>query len=112
MIKYLQQKKINDTLQHSVDKHNIKFFAYDPKKKKVPEIFDSVPFRGHPSQEVDTRQMMLVEKVNKPKLVAWMLKKIESYGVDIISIVTVLPTDLESDRIGHPIRNISKRTKM
>jgi hypothetical protein len=69
MIKYLQQKKINDTLQHSVDKHNLKFLAYDPKKKKLPEMFDSVPFRGHPSQEVDTRQMMLVEKINKPKLV-------------------------------------------
>jgi hypothetical protein len=57
-----------------VDKHNLKFLAYDPKKKKLPEMFDSVPFRGHPSQEVDTRQMMLLEKINKPKLVAWILK--------------------------------------
>jgi hypothetical protein len=33
MIKYLRQKKVNDTLQKSVDKHGLKFWAYDPKKK-------------------------------------------------------------------------------
>jgi hypothetical protein len=100
MIKYLQQKKINDTLQHSIDKHNIKFLAYDPKKKKLPSMFDSVPYRGHPSQEVDTRQMMLIEKVNKPKLVAWILKKIESYGVSrsVCPLLVVL-----DDFAGHPL---------
>jgi hypothetical protein len=100
MIKYLQQKKINDTLQKSVDKHNLKFLAYDPQKKKPPQIFDSVPFRGHPSQEFDTRQMMLVEKVNKPKLVAWILQKIESYGVSrsVCPLLVVL-----DDFAGHPL---------
>jgi hypothetical protein len=100
MIKYLQQKKIDDTLQHSVDKHNIKFYAYDPKKKKVPEMFDSVPYYGHPNQEADVRQMMLVEKVNKPKLVAWILKKIEAYGVSrsVCPLLVVL-----DDFAGHPL---------
>jgi hypothetical protein len=100
MIKYLQQKKINDTLQHSVDKHNLKFWAYDPKKKKAPEIFDSVPYRGHPGQDIDVRQMMLVEKVNKPKLVAWILQKMETYGVSrsVCPLLVVL-----DDFAGHPL---------
>jgi hypothetical protein len=100
MVKYLQQKKINDTLQHSVDKHNIKFYAYDPKKKKVPELFDAVPYRRSTGDEVDVRQMMLVEKVNKPKLMAWILKKIEEYGVSrsVLPLLVVL-----DDFAGHPL---------
>jgi hypothetical protein len=104
MIKYLQQKKINETLQHSVDKHGLKFWAYDAKKAKPPQIFDSVPYRGHPrsseSQENDVRQMLMVEKVNKPKLVAWILQKIESYGVSrsVCPLLVVL-----DDFAGHPL---------
>jgi hypothetical protein len=98
MIKCLRQKKINPTLQHSIDKHNIKFMAYDPKKRKEPEIFDSVPYRGV-SGELDTRTMMLVEKVNKPKLVAWILRKIEHYGVSrtVCPLLVIL-----DDFAGHP----------
>jgi hypothetical protein len=99
MIKYLRQKKINDTLQHSIDKHNIKFYVYDPKKKKMPEIWDSVPYHGVKS-ESDTRTMMLVEKVNKPKLVAWILKKIHHYGVSrtVCHLLVIL-----DDFAGHPL---------
>jgi hypothetical protein len=99
MIKYLRQKKINDTLQHSIDKHNLKFYAYDPKKKKLPQIYDSVPYHGV-SSENDTRQMMLVEKVNKPRLVAWILKKIEHYGVSrtVCPLLVIL-----DDFAGHPL---------
>jgi hypothetical protein len=100
MIAYLQQKKIGNTLQHSIDKHNLKFWTYDPRKSRPPEIFDSVPYRGHPSQEQDVRQMMMVEKINKPKLVSWILGKIESYGVSksVCPLLVVL-----DDFAGHPL---------
>jgi hypothetical protein len=99
MVKYLQTKKINATLQHSVDKHNFKFMAYD---KKLPKIFrQEAPYRGHPpSQESDTRTAMMTEKVHKPKLLAWILKKIEKYGVSrtVLPLLVVL-----DDFAGHPL---------
>jgi hypothetical protein len=99
MIAYLQKKKVNNTLQHSIDKHNLKFWTYDPKKRRLPEIFDSVPSRGYP-QESDVRQMMMVEKINKPKLVSWILGKIEAYGVSksVCPLLVVL-----DDFAGHPL---------
>ena len=82
MIKYLQSKKVNETLQHSVDKHNLKVLVYDPKKKKVPPAMrDTRPFTGHAGQEIDLRAMLMTERVNKPKLIGWIMKKIEQYGV-------------------------------
>jgi hypothetical protein len=81
MIKYLRQKKVNDTLQHSVDKHGLKFWAYDPKKKKTPQMYDSVPMHPMSSEDTDVRHFYMVEKINKPKLISWILKKIEQYGV-------------------------------
>jgi hypothetical protein len=99
MIKYLQKKRINETLQRSIDKHNFKFLAYDPKIKRVPEIFDNVPYRGH-HQEQDVRTMMMVEKLHKPKLMAWILKKIEKYKVNrtILPLLVVL-----DDFAGHKL---------
>jgi hypothetical protein len=90
MIKFLQQKQVNPTLQKSVDKHNLKFFVYDVKGKKLP---DSVPRASE--QDVE-----LVEKLNKPKLVAWILKKIEEYGVSrtVCPLLVVL-----DDFAGHPL---------
>jgi hypothetical protein len=100
MIAYLQQKKISSTLEHSIDKHNLKFWAYDRTKIRTPQIFDSVPYRGHPSQEKDLRQMLMVQKINKPKLVSWILGKIEGYGVSkaVCPLLVVL-----DDFAGHPL---------
>jgi hypothetical protein len=98
MVKYLQTKKINPTLQHSVDKHNLKFMAYD---KKLPKIFQEAPYRGHPpSSESDVRTAAMIEKVHKPKLLAYILKKIEKYGVSrtVLPLLVVL-----DDFAGHPL---------
>jgi hypothetical protein len=81
MIKYLQKEKINETLQHSVDKHNFKYLVYDPKKKVPKGMRQEKPFTGYPGQEKDIRAQLLKEKVNKPKLMAWILNKIKEYGV-------------------------------
>jgi hypothetical protein len=75
--------------------------AYNPKKKRDPTIFDNVPYRGHPpSQETDTRTCDMIEKVHKPKLLAWILKKIEQYGVSrtVLPLLVVL-----DDFAGHPL---------
>jgi hypothetical protein len=100
MIAYLQQKKVSSTLEHSIDKHNLKFWTYDKTKTRTPQIFDSVPYRGHPSQEQDLRQMLMVQKINKPKLVSWILGKIEEYGVNkaVCPLLVVL-----DDFAGHPL---------
>jgi hypothetical protein len=79
MLEYLRKKNINETLQHSIDKHNFKFLAYDPKVKKSP-MFADFENKGMP-YDVDARKVLMVEKVHKPKLISWILKKIEQYGV-------------------------------
>jgi hypothetical protein len=100
MIKYLQSKKINDTLQKSVDKHNFKMFVYDPKKKIPKAMRQEKAFTGYPGQEKDIRTQLLKEKVNKPKLIAWIMKKIEQYGVSrtVCPLLVVL-----DDFAGHPL---------
>jgi hypothetical protein len=79
MIDFLKKKKINETLQHSIDKHNMKYLAYDPKIKRSP-LFSDIEHTGMP-YDVDVRKSMLVEKTDKNKLRAYVLKKIEDYGV-------------------------------
>jgi hypothetical protein len=83
MIKYLKKNLITETLQHSVDKHNLKFWKYDNKKKIPPEVRDILP--GPNSNDV--RAAYMKEVVNKPKLTSWILNKIKQYGVK----KTVLP---------------------
>jgi hypothetical protein len=83
MIKYLKKNMITETLQHSVDKHNLKFWKYDNKKKIPSEVHDllSGPYSN------DVRGAYMKEVVNKPKLTSWILNKIKQYGVK----KTVLP---------------------
>jgi hypothetical protein len=83
MIKYLKKNLITETLQKSVDKHNLKFWKYDSKKKIPPEVSDILP--GPKSNDV--RAAYMKEVVNKPKLTSWILNKIKHYGVK----KTVLP---------------------
>jgi hypothetical protein len=65
MVKYLETKfkTISPTLQKSIDKHYLKV---------------SVPAK---TTLGDGEEIKLEEKVNKPKLFAWILKKITKYGV-------------------------------
>jgi hypothetical protein len=102
MIKYLQSKKVNDTLQHSVDKYNFKYLAYDANKlKKVaPYMRTEKAYPGYPGQERDIRHALLSDKVDKKKLTSWINKKIEQYGVSrtVCPLLVVL-----DDFAGHPL---------
>jgi hypothetical protein len=98
MLNYLRHKTVNETLQHSIDKHNFKFLAYDPKIKRSP-IFADFQNKGMP-YDVDVRKACLVEKIHKPKLISWILKKIEDYGVS--RVICPLLVVLE-DFAGHQL---------
>jgi hypothetical protein len=75
MIKYIrsQFKTISPTLQKSINKHNLKVL---------------VPVRVNDFQPVnyglksDESPLVLKEIINKPKLIRWILKKINEYGVN------------------------------
>jgi hypothetical protein len=73
--------------------HHLKFFVYDAKRKVGPDMYDSIPYSAEKSLE-------LKEKVNRPKLVAWILKKIKEYGVSrtVCPLLVVL-----DDFAGHPL---------
>jgi hypothetical protein len=74
MIKYIrsQGKTINATLRGSINKHNLKIFV----PVKVRDI-DRVNY----SMKTEETPLILEERINKPKLIAWICKKIDSYGV-------------------------------
>jgi hypothetical protein len=93
MIKFLRKHVISKTLQHSVDKHNLKYWKYT---KKVPlEDYNIVPGANN-----DVRTQGMVEKVNKHKLTAWILRKISQYGVKraVLPLLVVL-----DDFAGHQL---------
>jgi predicted phosphatase len=72
MIKYIRSKgkNITDTLQKSINKHNLKILV-PVKVRDVQSIGYDV---GNP--------LVLEERINKPKLISWILKKIDRYGVN------------------------------
>lgn len=90
MIEYIQSgfKVINKTLQHSIDKHNLKMFVYPKSKKHIAALINN---------EVDNAR---VEKVNKPKLLAWIASKMKKYNVSkpICPLLVVL-----DDFAGHKL---------
>jgi hypothetical protein len=82
MVKFLRKHIINDTLKHSVDKHMLKFWKPDRHHKPAPEVMDVVPmYSGSGICSNDQRTFYMKEAVNKPKLTAWILRKIDEYGV-------------------------------
>jgi hypothetical protein len=102
MIKYLQSKNVNETLKHSVDKHNLKYLSYDKNKikKMAPAMRNERAFTGLGGQEFDIRTHVMTEKVDKKKLTAYINKKIDQYGVSrtICPLLVVL-----DDFAGHPL---------
>jgi hypothetical protein len=111
MVKYLRRALITKTLQHSIDKHNFKVWVYDKASKKAfaeglwdprdPIARQVVPsYSGSgmgPNSEVTA---FLKEKVNKKKLMAWILKKMAGYGVRryVLPLLVVL-----DDFAGHKL---------
>jgi hypothetical protein len=76
MIEYIRSKmkKINPTLQKSIDKHNFKFFVPDRKRLTNGDLI--------PAYRTEQEQIPYIEKLNKPKLLKWIVKKISEYDVD------------------------------
>jgi predicted phosphatase len=74
MIKFIRSKGklISDTLRKSVDKHNLKVL--------VPIRVEDVKATNY-SLRTEDNPLVLKEIVNKPKLISWILKKINDYGV-------------------------------
>jgi hypothetical protein len=74
MIKYIRSKGkvINSTLQHSIDKHRLKISI--PKRAIDADYINySLTMTGEPLE--------LETKINKPKVIMWILKKMRDYGV-------------------------------
>jgi hypothetical protein len=93
MIKFLRKHVISKTLQHSVDKHNLKYWKYA--KKISLEDYNIMPGANN-----DPRTEHMEEKVNKHKLTAWILRKIRQYGVKrtVLPLLVVL-----DDFAGHQL---------
>jgi hypothetical protein len=75
MIKYIrsQCKNISPTLQKSINKHNLKVLVPVRVNNYQPVNY---------SMKSDESPLVLKEIINKPKLIGWILKKINAYGVN------------------------------
>jgi hypothetical protein len=101
MVKFLRTHIINETLDHSVDKHMLKFWKADRKHKPPPELMNKVPvYAGAGKSANDPETHYMKQVVNKPKLTAWILNKINEYGVSraILPLLVVL-----DDFAGHKL---------
>jgi predicted phosphatase len=74
MIKYIRSngKNITETLTHSINKHNLKVL--------VPVKVNDVEAINYGLKTYEN-PLVLQERINKPKLISWILHKINQYGV-------------------------------
>jgi hypothetical protein len=101
MVKYLRKAVVNPTLQHSIDKHNFKVWVYSRRAIQDGEIHQVVPFySGSGTGPNSDLTQFLKEKLNKKKLLAWILKKMSQYGVRkyVLPLLVVL-----DDFAGHKL---------
>jgi hypothetical protein len=101
MVKYMRKHVITKTLQQSIDKHMLKVWKYDKRKKIDGEIYDVLPmYSGTGAGPNDDKVQFLRESVNKKKLIAWILKKMSQYGVKryVLPLLVVL-----DDFAGHKL---------
>ena len=113
MIEYIQSgfKTINKTLQHSIDKHNLKKRIKLKKPEKIVdyEIYDTVPI--YASGTVFNNRIDLyetIEKPSKPKLFDYMMKKFQKYQFNrsVVPLLVIL-----DDFASHPLIE-SKKTPL
>lgn len=83
MIEYIQSgcKTINKTLQHSIDKHKFKVKVKCKNKHNAVILRDVYPVYASGvvlDNEIDAD---CIEKINKPRLLAWIVDKIRKYNV-------------------------------
>lgn len=102
MIEYIQSdyKTINKTLKHSIDKHNLKYLIKCRKKRIDPAIRDQYPCYSTGAVFDNSIDTGFIEKINKPKLCAWILSKMKYYNVSkpICPLLVVL-----DDFAGHKL---------
>ena len=103
MIEYIQSgfKTVNKTLQHSIDKHRLKYTVKCKGKKLPPRIMDTIPQYSMSTMlenRIDTTAV--IEKINKPKLLGYIAKKIQHYKVNraVVPLLVVL-----DDFAGHSL---------
>ena len=102
MIEYIRSKfkTINKTLQHSIDKHNFKVKVRCRGKQLLPRLRDVYPAYATGlvcDNEIDSD---CIEKINKPKLLAWIAEKMKKYNVNksVVPLLVVL-----DDFAGHKL---------
>lgn len=113
MIEYIQSgfKTINKTLQHSIDKHNLKLRMKLKRRGESlpPDVMDTLPQYSSSTvlnNRIDTVQ--IVEKVSKPKLFAYIISKIQKYKYNrsVVPLLVIL-----DDFAGHSLIE-NKRTPL
>ena len=113
MIEYIQSgfKTINKTLQHSIDKHNLKKRIKLKKPEKIVdyEIYDTVPIYASGTvfnNRIDIYET--IEKPSKPKLFDYMMKKFQKYQFNksVVPLLVIL-----DDFASHPLIE-SKKTPL
>ena len=102
MIQYIQSgfKTINKTLEHSITKHHFKIFIKCKKKKLPPEAYDNYPVYSQCAVVDNEIDVGFIEKINKPRLLAWIIDKFRKYRVDkpILNLLVIL-----DDFAGHKL---------
>ena len=83
MIEYIQSgyKTINKTLMHSIDKHHFKVMVRCKRKKIPPHLYDQYPQYSTAMVYDNEIDIGCIEKINKPKLLAWIASKMKKYNV-------------------------------
>ena len=102
MIEYIQSgfKVVNKTLEHSIEKHKFKVRVRCRGKKTIGQLRDVYPVYASglvADNEIDTD---CIEKINKPKLMAWIVMKMKKYNVNrsVVPLLVVL-----DDFAGHKL---------
>ena len=113
MIEYIQSgfKTINKTLQHSIDKHNLKKRMKMKKASKILDagVYDTIPIYAMGTvhnNRVDVVET--IEKPSKPKLLKYIMEKFQKYKYNksVVPILVVL-----DDFAAHPLIE-NKRTPL
>ena len=109
MIEYIQSnfKVVNKTLEHSIEKHKFKVKVRCRGKKAIGQLRDMYPVYASglvADNEIDTD---CVEKINKPKLLAWISMKMRKYNVNrsVVPLLVVL-----DDFAGHKLIERKEKT--
>ena len=93
MIEYIRSKfkTVNKTLRHSIDKHRfiVKVRCKGSDLRDRGDIIPAYSTGNMFNNEIDTNT---IEKINKPKLLAWIAMKMKKYNVNrsIVPLLVVL----------------------